>query len=395
MNILRKLFPLFLLLVLALPAAAQDKPTIAFLSLGDLYTYDVTELAVLDVLESYGLITALEHARLREKVEVEGEKLNFIWDHADFDLPTANLMIDRALDQEPDVLITLSTPITQIAVNAISDMDDPPTLLFASVYNPVEAGIVESACIKPAHVAGTLAWTPYGEILSLLLIQNPTIETVGTIFNSSEAASAYGADEIKRIAEEKGVTVLTAAVTDISEVNLAAESLVNRGVDAFVLPIDQRTGPASLAIIAHLGSEFGIPVFHPTIFAIHLGATIGSGFYHYYAQGKSVGIVLANYLNGDLDIATTAINEEGGTAIGVNMDMAFEQGIDLSDEIIERADAVVIDGTLAITQKIIVEMQNQGEIIPLEERQEADQALLASLACTPERIAEEQAALDA
>lgn len=142
MAALKILFINLLWIVTLSAAQAQDNPTIAVLRLDELDTFAVTEGAILDVLASYGFISAEENALLHESQDLVGENITIIWDSADFDLPTANLMIERAIDQEPDVLLTLSTPVTQLAVNATLGMENPPALLFASVYNPVEAGII-------------------------------------------------------------------------------------------------------------------------------------------------------------------------------------------------------------------------------------------------------------
>lgn len=390
---------LFILLTLLLIpsglAQGDDNPTVAILRFGSLRTFDTTEGAILDVLESYGFINAEENAFLHTRQDLDGERINIVWGSANFDLPSAQLMLDNVLDYEPDVLVTVTTTITQLALNATADMEDPPVVLFTSVYNPYEAGIVQAPCIKPDHVTGSISAAPYEEIISVLLSLQPGIETIGTIFNSSEAAGVVGADEITRVGEALGLRVLAAAVVDLSDVNLAAEGLINRGIDAFVMPIDLRTGAAGLPIIVNLGNEYGIPVFHPVLFSIYYGATVSSGFYHYYAQGENVGRLLVAHLNGDIDVATTAISEQTGTAIGVNLDMAGRQGLEILDELIDNADAVIEGGEATISERVALELTTSGTVRPLAERIDADKAILADLVCTPELIAEQQAALDA
>ena len=386
------------LCMLLLPAAAAqdaENPTVAILRYGSLRTFDTTEGAILDVLQSYGYISAEENAYLHTRQDLQGERINIIWGSANFDLPTANLMLSAILDQEPDILVTLTTAISQLTINATNDMEDPPVVLFTSVYNPYEAGIVQSSCIKPAHVSGAISAASYEEVIQLLIAENPQIRTIGTLYNSSETAGVIGVQEITRIAQEQGVMVLAVAVTEIAEINLAAEALINRDIDAIVMPIDLRTGAAGLPIIVNLANEYGIPVFHPILFSIYYGATVSSGFYHYYAQGDNVGRMLAGYLDGDIDIATTAIYEQTGSAIGVNLDMAGRQGIELSDEVIASADAVIVAGEAEISQRVAAQLTMQGEVVPRADRQAADRAFLAQLACTPQRIAQEQAELDA
>ncbi|MDE2859498.1 MAG: ABC transporter substrate-binding protein [Chloroflexota bacterium] len=393
------LLVLALLLPLAGGGAADDKPTIAILRFGDLPTYDVTEGAILDVLESYGFISAEENAILHSRQDLEGENIQIIFGSANFDLPTASLMLENALDYEPDALITLTTTVTQMAVNATSNMEEPPALLFTSVYNPYEAGIAQSPCIKPDHVTGAISTTPYQDILFLMLQHYPEIDTIGTIYDSSEAAGMAGAEEIKRIGAALGLTVLDAAVAGVDEVLLAAEGLINRGSEAFafVMPIDLRMDATGLPLVINLGSEYGIPVFHPALFSIESGATLSFGFYNYYAQGENLGRILAAHLNGDIDIATTAIIEQSSEAIGVNLDMAADQGIEISQEILEQADAVIADGETTLSERVQHEMRT-GDVRALEDRQPGDSgflSFLASQSCSPERIAREQAELDA
>ena len=382
-------------LLLALAGYAQDIPTVAILRFGALETFDVTEGAILDVLESYGYISSEENEVLRARKDLMNEKIKIIWGSADFDLASANLMLDSILDADPDALVTITTSVTQLALNATALMDDPPVVLFTSVYNPYEAGILQSSCIKPEHVTGSLSSTPYEEVMSLLLREYPDVGTIGTIFNSQEAAGLVGAAEIARIGAGMGLGVLPAAVTSIDQVNLAAEGLISRGIEAFVMPIDLRTGARALPIIVSLGNEYGIPVFHPILFSVYYGATVSSGFYHYYSQGENVGLLLAGHLRGEIDIATTAINEQTGSAIGVNLDVASQQGMEISQELIDQAAVVIANDEATVAEHVALELRRHGQAIPLADRLAQDQEFLEQLHCSPERIAEEQAALDA
>ncbi len=394
----KHLLALLLLALLPLAVAqAQDNPTIAILRFGDLPTYDVTEGAILDVLESYGFISAEENASLHSRQDLEGDNIHIVFGSANFDLPTASLMLENALDYEPDALITLTTTVTQMAVNATSDMEDPPAVFFTSVYNPYAAGLAQSPCLKPDHVTGAVSSTPYQDILYLMLQHYPEIDTIGTLYDSSEAAGMAGAEEIRQIGEALGLTVLDAAIAGVDEVVLAAEGLIDRGVEAFVMPIDLRMDATGLPLVINLGSEYGIPVFHPALFSIESGAALSFGFYNYYAQGENLGRILAAYLNGDIDIARTAIIEQSSEAIGVNLDMAEDQGIEIAPDIIEQADAVIEGGETTLSERVQHEMRT-ADVVPLEDRQLGDAGFLSFLesqSCSPERIAAEQAELDA
>ena len=166
------LVSLVALLMLAAPALAQDeKPTIAFLRYaGTAPVAEATE-GILDSLEAYGYLTSAERAALNESFDLNGENINLLYRDAGFDLPSVNLMVEEVIDKGADALVTITTQVAQIAVNATRDMEDPPAILFSLVTTPFTAGIAESSCIKPAHVAGTQPVLSFADYVPLVLVQ--------------------------------------------------------------------------------------------------------------------------------------------------------------------------------------------------------------------------------
>ena len=386
----------------ALPGLAQDgdRPTIAILRFGDGMAYDATEAAIMDVLQSYGLLSDEENnsERLRIRIthpreEIQGESLNIIWGEAGFDLANANLIVEHALDQEVDVIVSLTTAVTQIAVNATAQMDEPTPVFFTSVYNPYKAGIAESACIKPAHVTGSETRASMEDVLALMMLQDPDLQTVGAIYHSSEIMGVLAAEELAEAAAELGLGVEQVGITNLADMRPATLSLLERGAGALV-PLDLLTA-RGLPIVLVLANQAGVPVFYPGTAAIYLGATVASGNFAYYKQGVNVGVMLAHYLLGELDIATTGINVSRETAVGLNLDSAALQDVEIVPELKEMAEAVIVSGRLShLSDRLTTAMAGAGVVLSAEERREADEAFLDSLHCSPERIAEEQAALD-
>ncbi len=197
---LSKLMRIALLAFFLAPAGgalAQDEgnPTIAILRFGYSIRSGIstTEAAVIDVLQAYGFISEEERPALISRSDMAGENITILFGDAGYDFADAALMVELALDQGADALFTISTPVTQIALNAVSDLDDPPAIIFLQVVNPREAGIIESACIKPANVTGLEASAAYENVLPLLLMQDPDLQVIGTIFNTNTDAVVVGA----------------------------------------------------------------------------------------------------------------------------------------------------------------------------------------------------------
>ena len=259
--------PLSVLLALLLPfvtffAAAQEsgKPTIAILRFGGVAEQTtLSEYAVLDALLAEGYISDAERDQLSARQDLDGERIDIFFGDAGWDLATANLMVDDALGREADILVALTTPVTRAALNATEEMDDPPLALFASVFNPIEAGIANSSCDKPAHTTGAELRAPYDRALSLMQELVPDLDSVGVIHSVSEISGASGADEIHALAAEREIEVEEVAVIGLADFPLAAQSLADSAVDAIIAPIDAVTAQA-LPIISDIAFEKRHPI---------------------------------------------------------------------------------------------------------------------------------------
>ncbi len=424
----------FALLALLLPGALadDDAPTVAVLRFGSTLGAGLgtAEAAVLDVLQAYAFLSAEERLQLNSRKNLNGEKINIVFGDAGYDFAKVSLIVDLALDQFPDVIISSSTPVTQAALHATSDMDDPPAIIFVQVVNPREAGIAQAACVKPAHVTGVEASTAYEGVLPLLLLQAPDLRTIGVLFNSSEVGSVAGAEGIAEHGMALGLTVEQSAVTSLVDLRPATQALVNKGVELILLPFDETT-MAGMPIIASVANENGIPIFHSNANATAVGAMVGAGFNLFFEQGLSAGHVLVAFLNREIDIASTRIDSLSGMGVRVNLDVAAELGLDIADELRDMSEAQIEGGRVQIAQERMMELVQSIGVGPgdmpnliqllreslarlveegavrspmnditvaalqMDSTQASWQAKLESLHCTPEIIAEQQAALDA
>ncbi|MCY3916351.1 MAG: ABC transporter substrate binding protein [Chloroflexi bacterium] len=283
------LIVLVLLALLMAPStlAQADKATVALLRFGERPVFAAIESMILHMLQVYDFITTDELFKLEAGEDIEGENLNVFWGDADFDLTIANTMVAAALDRGADVIISLSTPVTQIAVNTTLDQDEPTPIIFGMVYNPYQAGIAQSACIKPTHVTGSVNAPTYEEIFRIFQIQYPDIQRVGTVYNSADADSVSSAEALIEIAEAYGLEVESAAVIGFSDLRPAVQGLVSKEIEAIVLPVDH-TVPLGLPIITQVANENLIPIFHAdSPGAVAYGAAVSAGFSRYFAQGLS------------------------------------------------------------------------------------------------------------
>jgi putative ABC transport system substrate-binding protein len=304
---------------------------------------------------------------------VDGENITILLYDAGMDVPTANTQIEDAIDEGADVLITITTPVTLAALNATQDMADPPYILFNTVTEPYVSGIAESRCSKPDHVWGSQALPDFEQIMPLVFELNPDIQTIGAIYSPSEPNAVASLAIMEPLAESLGLTMVVEPVAETAEVGVAAEGAASAGIEAFFIPTDSTVGNG-LAAILSVAEDEGIPLFFADSAQAYAGATVGAGL-SYYQEGVDTARILIAHLNGEIDIATTAISKQPGTRIGINLDSAAAQGVEIPQSLLDKADFVIENG----------ESTEEAPSLPdlsLEELMELDREFIAGLACS-------------
>ena len=392
----RLLLIIAVLALIAVPAMAQEdeKPTIAMMNFGYSAGQTLATKGAFDVLQAYGYFNEEERAVLDNGEDLVGENMNVLWRNAGSDTPTANLMVEDALDRGVDAMLIVTTQVTQIAVNATRELEDAPAIMFSLVGSPYFAGIADAPCIKPSHVGGSQYHLPYAESVAVMQLWNPDIQVIGMIVAPGEPISVSGARSLQRAAEDLGLTVEIATVVTLSDLNLATEALVNRGVEALINPISSII-LSGTSLLQTLTAEYGIPLFGIFPYHVYNGATVAAGFNNVYGEGVIQGRMLVAHLNGDIDISEISINRTEDFGIAINLDSAEEQGVEIPDELLAMADFVIEDGvSSAGATRELPEVVTTLPDMSVEERRVADLAFLETLRCTPEMIAEQRAEIE-
>ncbi len=382
-----------LLLLLPTASLADDNaaPTLAFLRFGQSPSFALTDMAVLDMLEVYGYINAEERATLEAGKDLRGANINILYRDAGFDFPTANLMVEDALDEGADIFLTVSTQVGMIALGAMSDMDDPPVLVFAIVTDPHDTGLATATCVKPPNVTGTLMHFDLQEYARIAYLQDPDFASIGFIGDANDPGTPGFVASVQRNGEKLGFAVEIETIVTAADYAIATESLLDKGVDAIgILP---HTGSDS-GISSIVDAAYGVPVFSSLVSDVIHGVTIAAGFEGWYREGVQAARMVIGYLEGELDIATTAIASTPSFAVAVNLDSAETQDVAIAEALLAEADFILESGVGAGAG-----IEIPGEIglaeMTMEERRAEDAAFLENLHCSPEMIAEQLSTLTA
>src|SRR5699024_8530510 len=189
----------------------------------EMYTIGISQFAEHGSLDNCreGFIQGLEEEGL-----VEGENLEIKVNNADADTGTAAQIADTFVADKVDLICAIATPSAQAAYNSARNTDIP--VVYTAVTNPEEAQLADDEGMPVGAVTGTSDQLPVEAQLAMIREILPDAKTIGILYTTSEANSAYSITQYEKYAEEYGFTLETAGVTNTSEVSLAAASLLDK-----------------------------------------------------------------------------------------------------------------------------------------------------------------------
>ena len=88
-------------------------------------------------------------ASMKARGYAEGKDVSYSFTHVNWERNVIPQMLTKVAAGKPDVIVTITTPVTQTAVRAIGDRGIP--IVFSAVQDPVVAGVVPS-WDKPSNI---------------------------------------------------------------------------------------------------------------------------------------------------------------------------------------------------------------------------------------------------
>lgn len=296
----------------------------------EIYTIGISQFAEHGSLDNCreGFIQGLEEEGL-----VEGENLEIKVNNADSDTGTAAQIADTFVADKVDLICAIATPSAQAAYNSARNTDIP--VVYTAVTNPEEAQLADDEGMPVGAVTGTSDQLPVEAQLAMIREILPDAKTIGILYTTSEANSAYSITQYEKYAEEYGFTLETAGVTNTSEVSLAAASLMDK-VDCLTNLTDN-TVVSALPTVLDQANEKNIPVFGSEIEQVKLGCLAAEGL-DYVNLGIETGKMAAQILKGETKAEDMEYELLTDSSLYINQAVADNLGITIPDDMTERAE---------------------------------------------------------
>lgn len=272
----------------------------------------------------------------------EGRNIEIVYRDAQADFAMINSIMQDLVRRKVDVIMPLSTPCVQSAVQFGKGRDDV-RVVFTYIYDPYRIGAARTPSDHLPNMTGVACFPPVEGILDLIRAVVPERKTVGVVWNSSEANSESVMKKLRPYAAKAGLRIVEATVTSPAEVLEASRSLVSKGADVF-LNAGDNTLNVSFDSFSKVAGEKKIPLFSVDTELADKGVLAAMGP-DYRKTGYDGGKYLARVLSGEAP-AKMPVMQTRETLLILNMDTARKLDYQkFPDAVMKKADRV-IDSTV-------------------------------------------------
>jgi putative ABC transport system substrate-binding protein len=218
------------------------------------------------------------------------------------------------VDEGVDLIISTSTPASQAAFSAVQDLE-APIVIYNVVTDPFAAGLATAPDDHPGWIVGTQALPPVATAMETMMEIVPDAEVVGIIWNPAEKNSEVATGIAREVAGDLGIELLEANISDSSEIQTAAESLVAQDIDAFFISTDS-TVVAGFEALVKVANENQIPLFANDPASAGRGAVAAVGV-DYFQDGVDSGTIAAAILAGDATPSDFTVERQSASILAI------------------------------------------------------------------------------
>lgn len=232
------------------------------------------KIAIVNYIESgpsEDTLAGMKVAWKRSKL-VEGKDYTISYRSAQGDIASLNGIFDAVLTENADIVVPLSTPTLQSALQKIRDRP----IVFSVIANPVVAGAGKSYTDHKPNVTGVSVLAPVSEALTMIQKYFPQYKRLGTLFCPAEANSVDLKESFEKLCKEHGLTLECVAVNTSSDLSDASLSLVSRPIDA-VVQISDNLSSTGFNAITKAARQTQKPLISLNSTTVPLGAPIALG----------------------------------------------------------------------------------------------------------------------
>jgi putative ABC transport system substrate-binding protein len=258
---------------------------------------------------------------------VEGVNVTYFQKSAHGDNTLLAGLINELINYDVDVIVSVSTPASQAAVNLVPDSIP---VIFTYVTDPQSAGIIG----KRKHVSGLSDATNFNDYVNFVTQLLPNLKKAGSIYNNTESNSIFAQQQLSSLLDYKNIVFSQSIAVDTFAIPNAYTNLKSQNVEAILIVADN-TLSLGMNKLAKLAITDHLPVIGDSYQHASDGA-LASISVDYDALATSTGDFILSVIRG-VDPDNEPIRKFPTNVIAVNKTTANSIGFTFPPDILSKA----------------------------------------------------------
>jgi len=287
----------------------------------DTYSIGILQLVTHDALDA-----ATEGFKNAVTDKLGAENVVFDYQNAAGDSTICSTIANSFVSKNVDLIMANATPALQSAASATMEI---PILGTSITEYGVALDIENFDGTVGGNISGTADLAPLDEQAQMIIDLFPEAKTVGLLYCSAEANSAYQVKVVKEYLEGKGLTATEYSFSDSNDIATITEK-ASSDCDVIYIPTDN-TAASCTETINNICLPKKVPVF-----AGEAGICSGCGTYtlsiDYYNIGYKTGEMAAKILTGEADISEMPIAYDESPVKKYNPTICEELGLTVPED---------------------------------------------------------------
>ena len=264
----------------------------------------------------------------------EGKNITYLYDGPLDGIKSVDAEISEILAKDPDLIYSLTTPASRKLKNALANTDIPG--VFAPVFDPVSAGIVNSLARPGGQMTGVKVRGSTAKALEWLLKIAPDVKKIFVPFHITDKAACLTVEDLQETADKLNIKLVTEDVTNTEELE-AALNMIPVDTDAIWLTCSQLLF-SNVDKIVQAAEAQKIPVASSTHSRQRSGILVAYGEDD-IGLGKQAARLADKLLKGKS--SGTVPVETAEYILVVNLETAAKLGIEVPNSVLKQADSIV------------------------------------------------------
>jgi putative ABC transport system substrate-binding protein len=230
----------------------------------------------------------------KKELADQGFKVTYDEGNVNFDRSLAPQLLNRMAAGNPDLMLTITTPLTQSAKQALASRKFP--IVFGAVTDPVGAKLVSSWDKGDTLMTGGSNLPNMDATVKFIKTLLPTAKRLGFIYNPGDDADLGFLRSLEKAAADNGMELVKVGVDNANDIPVRVQSLQGRA-DALLVPGSSLLQPAAAAI-ASVANRIKMPTFNSNTTSVTQHQFLAAYTVEYFHLGVNAGKLAAQILKG-------------------------------------------------------------------------------------------------